>query len=172
MDDQKGSKTTQTVDRFGAFASTACAIHCAVCVLSVGGFATIGLDFLDEHEAEWMLTVLAVVFGVLGLLLGWRQHKQPLVAALLGIGIAGLIAVRLMEGGDHHEEGEEAEAVAEVAEETDEEEGHDDHEEGHDDHGPGESLGIVAGLILMAGHVGNLKAMRETEGASQEDDCC
>ena len=161
----QGKSSFENVDRFGAVASTACAIHCAVCVFAVGAFTTIGLDFLDGHEAEWMLTLVAVAFGILALFLGWRQHKQPLVAALLGIGIAGLLAVRLMEGGEHHGESEGEAVVAEA-----EEEHHD--EEGHDDHGPGESLGIFAGLILMAGHVSNLKAMKDSAGGAADDDCC
>ena len=189
---EEQTATVKSVDRFGAVASTACAIHCAICALAPTAFAAFGLGFLLGHEVEWGLTLVAVGFGLLALYFGWRLHKKPLVAVLLGVGIVGLVAVRLMEGGGHHDEHGETHAEAEEgdheaeegdheAEEEGDHEGEDgdhegedgDHEgeEGHDDHGPGEGLGVLAGLILMAGHVMNLKAMKEPKKTS-EDDCC
>ena len=184
-EDKKLDNPYDKVDRFGAVASTACAIHCAVCALAPATFGALGLGFLLGHEIEWGLTLLAVGFGFLALVLGWRQHKKPMAAILLGVGIVGLLAVRLTgEGGHHDEHGEDA-AHAEAGDhdeeegdhdkeegDHDEEEGEHDEEEGeHDDHGPGESLGILAGLILMTGHVTNLKAMKKAESESG-DDCC
>ena len=93
----KTEKRHENVDRFGAVASTACAIHCAVCALAPAMFAAVGLGFLLGHEAEWSLTLVAVAFGLLALTLGWTKHKKPIVAVLLVVGIVGLLAARLLE---------------------------------------------------------------------------
>ena len=176
---EKEENRFEKVDKFGAVASTACAIHCGVCALAPAAFAALGAGFMLGHEFEWGLTLLAVAFGLLALFLGWRQHKKPMVAILLGLGIVGLLTVRMMEGGHHDEHGEaHAEAGEHEEKEGDHEEKEGDHgedhgeEEGHDDHGPGESLGILAGLILMTGHVTNLKAMKERKESPMDDDCC
>ena len=54
----------ERVDRFGAFASVACAIHCAVCAFIPSAFAALGIGFLAGHMAEWLLTLIAVASGV------------------------------------------------------------------------------------------------------------
>ena len=53
----------EKVDRFGAVASSLCAVHCAVCALLPAAFSALGLGFLIGHEAEWVLTLLAVALG-------------------------------------------------------------------------------------------------------------
>ena len=216
-EEQQGLSTGhERVDRFGVFASSACALHCAVCALVPAAFAVFGLDFLLGEKVEWTLTLVAVGFGCLAFYLGWKRHRQPLVFSLLGVGIIGLLAVRVMAGhGDHHAHGahhtsagahdadgkhgehenhgkhgdhdEHEKPTDHAAEEKhdehekagghDAEENHgehadhvkhDDHEgdgkhgdhDDHHDHGPGEGLGIFAGLILVAGHLTNLRAMR------------
>ncbi|HBU47790.1 MAG TPA: hypothetical protein DEB46_05715 [Myxococcales bacterium] len=207
-EEQQGLSTGhERVDRFGVFASSACALHCAVCALVPAAFAVFGLDFLLGEKVEWTFTLVAVGFGCLAFYLGWQRHRQPLVFSLLGVGIIGLLAVRVMAGhGDHHAHGAHHTAAGahdadgkhgehenhgkhgkhgdhdEHEKPTDHaaEEKHDEHEKAggheaeenhgehadhgkhddHDDHGPGEGLGIFAGLILVAGHLTNLRAMR------------
>ena len=177
--------TDERVDRLGMFASTACAVHCAVCALVPAAFATLGLDILLDEKFEWLLTILAVGFGLVAMVMGWRRHRKLRVMVILSVGIIGLLSVRLT--GGHHSEhadhgvhgqhgkeihhanhdddkhhaehaghaGDEKHEGQHLAEHPHEETGHEDHE-----HGSAEALGIFAGLILLMGHVSNLQEMR------------
>ena len=96
--------TDERVDRLGMFASTACAWHCAVCALVPAAFATLGLDILLDEKFEWLLTIVAVTFGVVTMVMGWRRHRNLRVMVILSVGIVGLLAVRFAAGHGHHEE--------------------------------------------------------------------
>ena len=202
----------ERVDRFGAFASVACAIHCAVCAFIPSAFAALGIGFLAGHMAEWLLTLIAVASGVAALVLGWLHHRKFRVLVTLSIGIVGLLLARLGESHDHegghsdhgghaaavshdddrpHDHAEDATGHAdrehhERHADRENTNHHDDHDQDHEAHeaahgesaheahahGSGETVGIVAGLILMFGHLSNLRELtrrkRETEGT----DCC
>lgn len=161
---EDGSTQTGRVDRFGAVASTTCAIHCAACALVPAALAAVGLDFLIGHNVEWTLTIIAVAFGIGAIVLSWRSHRNTLILAALSVGIVGLLAARILEGGhhDHHGEashdehhvestkdgdhhdahGDHVQSKVEHAESAgddhhEEEAAHDAHGEKHDDHGDG-----------------------------------
>ena len=175
----------EKVDRFGAVASSLCAVHCALCALLPTAFSAVGLGFLIGHEVEWGLTLLAVALGIGALIFGWRQHRSTQVAALLIIGIVGLLASRGLEmGSDHHGHHDDAEhaKVEESGEHADEGEKHAKKEEGehkekhHDEEGHGENLehddaghligasvGVLAGLLLFLGHLLNIRALRKCQ---------
>ena len=129
-------------------------------------------------------------FGVLiGLVAGiqvWRSHRRPSVLILFAVGIIGLLSARVLEGGAHHEEhGHELHQEAHEANEVDSnahdksngshhekkhsnhhEQKHSDHEESH--HLSIELLGILSGLVLMGGHLINL---RREKTNSVEEEC-
>ena len=184
----------ENVDRFGAIASSLCALHCALCALLPAVFAALGLGFLLSHQAEWFLTLVAVLFGVLALSLAWRTHRSTKVLGLLCLGIVGLLASRGIEMGAHHDDhhGESAhtevahadehhaEKGAEQAEkhaEDDHGDGHDEHghdEHGQDEHGDDEALhslgagvGVFSGFLLFLGHLLNIRTARR-----RREDCC
>lgn len=155
------------VDRFGAVASSLCAVHCAVSGLLPAALGALGLGFLLGHEAEWVFTLIAVLFAGGALVLGWRRHRSRLVAGLLALGIVGLLASRGLEmSGGHHEPHH---STAEHA---------DGHDEGDDelrgDHGEvpvvhedslhlvGTVAGVLAGLLLLFGHLLNIRTSRRS----------
>ena len=173
---------SQKVDRFGAVASSLCAVHCALCALLPAAFSALGLGFLIGHEAEWVFTLVAVALGAGALVIGWRQHRSLRVAGLLAVGIIGLLASRGLEmGSEHHGHGDEthhakAEESAEHKNESDEhaqeekgEHKEDGHEEGHEageedaGHLVGASVGVLAGLLLFLGHLLNIRTFRESQ---------
>ena len=181
------------VDRIGTIASAACALHCGVCALLPAAFTVLGLGFLLGHEAEWALTGFAVSFGLIAFVVGWRRHRKMLVFAMLAIGIVGLLAARLAEGqGHHHGHGEHAghashakhaelgAGAGAIGHSDDHDEPKDHHEGEHHDeakeashgHGPGEGLGVVAGLILMMGHITNLREIRRAKDAACSEAFC
>ena len=97
------TKRGRTLDGYGAFASTICALHCAACALLPATLTAIGLGFLIGHETEWLLTVFAVFFASAAFVLSWRSHKNLFIMASLSIGIVGLLSARVLEGGAHHD---------------------------------------------------------------------
>ncbi len=119
------------VDRAGALASSACAVHCVVCAFLPGAMAALGLDALVGHEAEWGLSLVAVALASIALFSGWRKHRRWSVALLLAVGIGGLLLSRLLEDAGGHTQGI---AVA-----------------------------LVAGLVLVGGHMANLRASRRCQ---------
>ena len=125
------------VDRFGALASSLCAAHCALCAMLPAAFGALGLGFLLRHEAEWGFTLIAVTFAVGALALGWLRHRSFIVAAFLVLGIVGLLASRSLEMDSAHQ------GASHVA---------------------GPAVGVVAGLLLLAGHVLNLRKGRCCQG--------
>jgi len=118
-----------TVDRLGAVASGLCAAHCAASALLPSVLSAMGLGALLGHEAEWGFTIVAVVLAAAALILGWRRHQSRPVMVLLGAGITGLVASRLVEEAGIH--------------------------------GVGTAIGVAAGLILVVGHIGNIRASRQ-----------
>ena len=168
------TKSEGKIDRWGAFASTACALHCAACAFIPATFAVLGVDFLTGHEAEWALTLVAVSLGLIALFLGWRRHGNMLVLITLSVGIVGLLAARGLESGGHHDEHEVAAASAEVKADghaatagTAQEHGSESHHE-EGGHGVGGLLGIFSGLLLMLGHVFNLGQLRRERASTPE----
>lgn len=166
------------MDRFGAFAGSLCALHCALCALLPSLFAALGVGFLLSPGVEWGLTLLAVGVAATALVVGWRKHRSVAVAALLSVAILGLLGSRVMEelGGDHHGDEHAAEHHEEHGEEHGE--GHEagvaeEHgeEHGHEDgHGLGAAVGVLAGLLLVPGHLLNLRETRACD-ADCDDDC-
>ena len=178
-------------DRFGAVASSLCALHCAVCALLPTIFAALGVGFLLTHEAEWFLNIIAILFGAFALRLAGRTHRSRQVMVFLGVGIVGLLIGRGLEmaadhghhggehdahaeAGDHHDDGhhddgeheeDEPKHEAEKAEHTG---GHDDHAEGDGLHMLGAGVGVLSGLLLFFGHLLNLRNLRRRHGESGE----
>lgn len=56
-------------------------------------------------QAEWGFTVLAVLFGTAALVISWRRRRTPLLVVLFGLGIAGVLAARVMEEAEIHGSG-------------------------------------------------------------------
>lgn len=162
-------------DRFGSVASTLCALHCALCAFLPVVFTVAGVGFLLSERAEWAFSIVAILFGLGALGLGWRQHRSKQIAALFIVGVFGILASRGLEMGSHHGHGDDHHEVQEHAEATEDhgaEKHHDDHaaegDDHHDDHADGEdsmhligaAVGVAAGFILLMGHILNIRTAR------------
>jgi hypothetical protein len=158
-------KVSARLDRMGALASGVCAAHCAICAWLPTAFGAVGLGLFLGHEDEWVFTLVAVAFATGALLVSWRRHQSVAVAGLLALGIAGLLASRGLEigwaGSAHHEHPGEAHrpsiqhAASHVAPEN-------------PTHRAGTAVGVLAGLLLISGHVLNLRASQRCREASCE----
>ncbi|MDX1933041.1 MAG: MerC domain-containing protein [Capsulimonadales bacterium] len=89
--------TVDVLDRVGATASIACAVHCALMPLVVTLLPLIGLSFLADERVEWGLLALSATVGIVSLCLGFRTHRSRRALTLLSVGI-GLASVgRILE---------------------------------------------------------------------------
>jgi len=181
---KKRVHSNEWTDRLGSFASSLCALHCAVCGLLPVAFTALGLGFLLNSEVEWILSITAIVLGLGALVLGWRQHRSLKVAGLLAIGIVGIIASRGLEVGlgheDHHgfshnndvvhvestEHIHDHQEELHASEHAGEHEGA-AHENGDLAHFAGTLVGVFAGLLLLFGHILNIRLARRCR-----EECC
>jgi len=93
------------VDRVGAFASAACAVHCVLGAALPGALAAMGLGALLGHEIEWALSGAAALFALVALAVGWRRHRSWWIAAAFGLGVVCLGLARALEALHAHELG-------------------------------------------------------------------
>ncbi len=140
-----------TADRMGAVASSLCAAHCAIGALLPAAFSVFGASFLLNEEVEWLFTGIAITFAAIALWQGWKRHRSPVVALLLGLGITGMLASRFIEEASGHHHGH-----------------HEAHAEGehHSPFGAGTVVGVLAGALLVAGHIKNVQARRRCHAES------
>ena len=134
------------LDRAGMLASSVCAVHCVVCALLPAAFGVLGLGVLSGAVAEWGFTLVAIAFAAGALSFGWRRHRSRGIALLMILAVAGLLASRGLEGGEghHHDEHHHAESG-----------------EAHGGEGlAGTAVGVLAGLMLLTGHLLNMRAIR------------
>ncbi|MEL7369106.1 MAG: MerC domain-containing protein [Myxococcota bacterium] len=91
-----------TVDRAGIFASTVCAIHCALAAFLPGLLAALGLTVWFGETAEYALSAAAILFALSAVLIGWRQHRSWRTLFILVVGISGLLLARYLEEAGVH----------------------------------------------------------------------
>jgi hypothetical protein len=78
-------------DAVGAFASIACAIHCAVFPLLLGAMPF--LHLFENLYFEWGMIIFAAIVGAYALTHGFnKHHKNPKFLILFSIGILLLLA--------------------------------------------------------------------------------
>jgi uncharacterized membrane protein YfcA len=99
------------MDRVGAVASFACAIHCAAIPiligLSAGGaltWAGHAASWLDNEPVEWGLVILAAVVGTVSAWRGYRKHGNLTVAIVLAMAALSLLLLTAI-GHDHSHAG-------------------------------------------------------------------
>lgn len=64
------------IDRTGTVANVLCAVHCLIVGLAPSVLTLVGLGVLIGHTAEWVLVGMAVFFGLMAAVLGFRVHHS------------------------------------------------------------------------------------------------
>lgn len=85
------------LDKAGAVASFACAVHCAILPFVVTLLPLVGLGFLASSSVEWALLGLSATLGTLSLCLGFREHRSRLVFGVLAVAVTLLVGGRMVE---------------------------------------------------------------------------
>lgn len=119
---------SERLDYLGAFAGSLCAAHCALSALLPAAFGALGLGVLLGHEAEWAFTAVAVAFASGALALYWKRGTGA-----IDVPILLLLGVA----------GLLASRLVEASGAS---------------HGLGAVIGVLAGLLVLAGHLRNLRA--------------
>lgn len=130
------------IDRLGLVASTACALHCAATALVPTALTVLGASALLDHEAEWVFTFVAVGVASLALVLRWRKRGISGATLGLAVGIAGLLAARLLEDMGGH------------------------------GHGFTVGLSVLSGGALVTGHLLNLRPIPSPAAVQGSETCC
>lgn len=89
--------TRVDLDKAGATASLACAVHCALMPLVVTLLPLVGLGFLADERMEWGLLGLSALLGSSSLALGYREHRKRQALLILSLGLTALVTGRLLE---------------------------------------------------------------------------
>jgi hypothetical protein len=91
------------LDRAGAIASFACAIHCVALPFAISLLPLLGLSFLADERFDWLLLALAVGAGVLSLLPSYfRHHRKARTLILFVFGFALIFVAHLWLEDDWH----------------------------------------------------------------------
>lgn len=132
-------KVVDRLDNVGTAASFACAVHCALLPLVSTLLPLVGLSFLASEPVEWLLLLLSAGFGTASICLGFKEHRNRRVFAVLAIGIAFLLAGRVFHNlpflaGDHAHHG---------------------HDHAHEGFDLSIALMILGGMTMIAAHLFN-----------------
>ncbi len=163
-------ETNGWTDRLGAVASSVCALHCAVCALLPALFASMGIGFLLSHEVEWVLTIAAILFGCVALSMAWRTHRSAQAAFFLLLGTVGLLASRGIEMTLVHDDFESvsveqandphSNSAVHRTWTSSVEDSRPHHSDEAGSHLVGAGVGVGSGLLLVLGHLLNIRAAR------------
>jgi hypothetical protein len=82
-----------TVERLGAAASLACAVHCAALPILIGAGAGGAVSWLNHRPVEWGLVLLSATVGTVSAWRGFKSHGNRAVAATLVIAAVALVAL-------------------------------------------------------------------------------
>ncbi|MBD5779277.1 MerC domain-containing protein [Pelagicoccus sp. NFK12] len=93
---------TKKWDLAGISLSVLCAIHCLSVPFLMGVLPMFGLDFVGNHEFEWVM--MGIIFLVAGIsyVNGFRRHGRKAIFAFFVAGVVIFTVVRPLLGHDHH----------------------------------------------------------------------
>lgn len=98
--------TQARMEKLGAWASIACAIHCAALPVVIGLGAGGAFSWLNHAPVEWGLVLLAAAVGTVSAWRGFRSHGNAPVAVLLVTAAIGLVVLTAQHAGHDHAAGE------------------------------------------------------------------
>ncbi|MDQ8202100.1 MerC domain-containing protein [Pelagicoccus sp. SDUM812003] len=84
----------KTWDLLGISLSVLCAIHCLSVPLLIGILPLIGLDFVADHEFEWVMMGIIFLVATWGYWRGYLRHRRKQIFWFLLLGVAIFACVR------------------------------------------------------------------------------
>lgn len=89
------------LDKLGAFASAACAVHCLLTGVALGFLSIAGLEFLGSPQADIAFLASALLIGSLAVWQGYRKHRSLLPMGLYVGGLMMVVVSHFVLGHDH-----------------------------------------------------------------------
>jgi len=92
------------LDKVGAAASLACAIHCIALPFAIALLPTLGMAWLDNPWVDRVFLGAALIFAALAHPKGYRTHRRCLPAALAACALIGIgLTISLWESAPAHD---------------------------------------------------------------------
>ena len=70
------NKLSSIFDILGFFASTLCAIHCAILPFILSFLSLLGMEFMSNPKFEWAMLINSIVLALTSFLIGYYKHHQ------------------------------------------------------------------------------------------------
>ncbi|MEO7718801.1 MAG: MerC domain-containing protein [Capsulimonas sp.] len=93
----KSSLLRIDLDKAGATASLACAVHCALMPIVITLLPLLARDFFADNRLEWAMLGLSALLGSSSLCLGYREHRKRRALLILSLGLTALVMGRILE---------------------------------------------------------------------------
>jgi len=79
------------VDKVGAFASAACAVHCLLSGLALGLLSVLGMGFIGSTTTDIVFLSITLSVASIAIFTGVRRHRSWRPAALFMTGVVAII---------------------------------------------------------------------------------
>lgn len=89
----RNSSYASSLDVAGATASLACALHCVVVALVLGGLPAV--SFMAAAWIDWAFLAASIVIGLVALVPGYRRHRDRAPLMLFAAGVTLLLGIRM-----------------------------------------------------------------------------
>ena len=88
------------LDKLGAYASAACAVHCLLSGLALGLMSVVGLGFIGSSTTDHVFLIVTLSIASLAIVSGYRKHRSWVPAILFGAGAFSITLSHLVLDGD------------------------------------------------------------------------
>lgn len=92
---------TKKWDIVGIGLSVLCAIHCLSVPFLMGVLPMVGLEFVANHEFEWVMMSIIFTVAAVTYFNGYRRHRKAAVWAFFAIGVLVFSVIRPLVYHDH-----------------------------------------------------------------------
>ena len=79
------------LDKVGAFASAACAVHCLLSGLALGLLSVLGMGFIGSTTTDIVFLTVTLSVASIAIFTGIRRHKSLKPAMIFAGGVAAII---------------------------------------------------------------------------------
>ena len=85
-----------TLDKVGAFASAACAVHCLLSGVALGVLSILGLGFIGSTTTDIVFMTVTLSIASLAIISGFRKHKSWTPAVIFFAGVVSILMSHLV----------------------------------------------------------------------------
>jgi hypothetical protein len=137
------------IDKWGAFASAICAVHCLLTSIALGALSIVGLGFLGSTTTDIVFVLIAMSLGAFAVRNGYKHHRSWVPAIMFAAGLLMVFLSHFVLKHTHAPHShEEHSSLGEIAPDI---------------------LAVGGGITLMSFHIVNARLQRR---ARRKLSCC